>query len=64
MPFGVMLRVFVVGVVAVGASTYAIYRHYSVPRPSMLKRVPSTDAGPPELVPAPELEPLEAPAER
>ena len=61
MPFGVMLRVFLIGSIAVGASIYALYRHYYVPRPSML--VPVPPAAPPDpaasdLVPVPELVPL------
>jgi hypothetical protein len=64
MPFGVIVRVFLIGSLAVGASGYAIYRHYFVPRPSML--VPVTPATPPpdaassDLVPVPELVPVPA----
>lgn len=64
MPFFVMLRMFLIGSVAVVASSYAIYRHYYVPRPSM--RAPVSDAGPsPEpagsdLLPVPELVPVPA----
>jgi hypothetical protein len=54
MPLGVLLRMFVLGSVAVGASGYAIYRHYFVPRPSMLAPAPSASE-----VPAPEVVPVE-----
>jgi len=62
MPIAIMLRMFLIGSVAVGASVYAIYRHYYVARPSMLRPVPSAAATPPEpssseLLPAPELVP-------
>ena len=55
MPFGVLLRMFLLGSVAIGASGYAIYRHYFVPRPSMLAPVPAPDPATPELVPVPEV---------
>ncbi len=61
MPFGVLLRMFLLGSVAIGASGYAIYRHYFVPRPSMLAPVPVTAPDPDpagsELLPAPEVVP-------
>jgi hypothetical protein len=64
MPFGVIFRVFLIGSVAVGASGYAIYRHYFVPRPSMLVPVPPTTSEPDpassDLVPVPELVPVPA----
>ncbi|MCA9590116.1 MAG: hypothetical protein KC657_32655 [Myxococcales bacterium] len=52
-PLAVTLRMFAIGSVAIVAAIYAIYRHYWVPRPSMLAPVP-----PPTEIPAPELEPL------
>jgi hypothetical protein len=66
LPASVGLRMFLLGGVAIGASGYAIWRHYAVPRPSML-RVVSPDEAPaappepsssdwraaPELVPLP-----------
>lgn len=65
MPFGVIFRVFLIGSVAVGASIYALYRHYYVPRPSMLMPVPPGGAPAPDpassdLVPVPEIVPLPA----
>jgi len=64
MPFTVLLRMFLIGSVAVFGAGYAIYRHYYVPRPSMLMAVPSatatTSASAPEpsdLIPVPELVP-------
>jgi hypothetical protein len=65
MPLGVMLRMFLIGSLAVGASGYGIYRHYYVPRPSMLMPVPpapSADPLPPDLLPVPELVPVPAPS--
>jgi hypothetical protein len=60
------VRVFIVGSISVCASAYGIYRHYSVPRPSMLMPVPASSATtetlPPDLVPVPELVPVPAPA--
>jgi hypothetical protein len=54
MPVALMLRMFLVGSVAVGAAGYAIYRHYYVARPSMLMPVPpSTELPAPELTPLP-----------
>ena len=56
MPIGVMFRAFLVGSVAVVASSYAIYRHYYVARPSMLEPVPSAAPSyPPDFVPVPEI---------
>jgi len=65
MPFMVMVRMFLLGSVAVVASAYAIYRHYFVPRPPMTTPVPSATASTPEpassdLLPVPELVPLPA----
>jgi hypothetical protein len=62
MPFTVLARMFLIGSVAVVASGYAIYRHYYVPRPSMLMPVPSASTPAPEptspdLIPVPELVP-------
>ena len=62
MPLGVIFRVFLVGSIAIGASSYAIYRHYYVPRPSMLMAVPPAPAPEPaasDLVPVPELIPTD-----
>ena len=42
---------FLVGSIAVVAAVYAIYRHYYVPRPSMLAPVPASTE-----IPAPDLE--------
>lgn len=63
MPFAILLRMFVVGSVAVIASGYGIYRHYYIPRPSMLMPVPSATTPAPEpssseLIPVPELVPV------
>lgn len=63
MPLGVIFRVFLIGSVAIGASGYAIYRHYYVPRPSMLMAVPPATSPAPDpassdLVPVPELVPV------
>ncbi len=55
MPIGVVFRVFLIGSIAIGASGYAIYRHYYVPRPSMLMPVPAPSAS--DLIPAPNLVP-------
>ena len=52
MPLGVMLRMFLLGSVSVIAASYALYRHYFVPRPSML--APAA----PELLPAPPIVPV------
>jgi hypothetical protein len=64
MPLSVIFRVFLIGSIAVGASGYAIYRYYWVPRPSMLMPVPPATAEPDpassDLVPVPELVPLPA----
>jgi hypothetical protein len=65
MPLGIMLRMFLIGSVAVGASGYAIYRHYYVPRPSMLKPLPPAPTAEPlpsGLVPVPDLVPLAEPS--
>jgi len=43
---------FVVGVVAVVASAYAIWRYYTVPRAKMIVPAPTTTE-----IPAPDLEP-------
>jgi hypothetical protein len=51
-PAVLLFRVFVIGAVSIVAAGYAIYRHYWVPRPSMLVPVP-----PASELPAPELEP-------
>lgn len=53
MPVAIMVRMFLIGSVAVCASGYAIYRHYYVARPSMLMPVPPTELPAPELVPEP-----------
>jgi hypothetical protein len=69
MPLTVILRVFVLGSVAIAASGYALYRHYGVTRPSMLMAVPPEapsvpEADASELLPVPELVPDPAPAPR
>lgn len=61
MPLSILFRVFLVGSVAIVASSYAIYRHYYVPRPSMLQPVPSAAPSASDLVPVPELIELPAP---
>jgi hypothetical protein len=68
-PFGVLFRMFVLGSIAIVASSYAIYRHYYVTRPSMLMPRPTATATaddveslPPGFVPVPELVPLPAPS--
>ena len=53
MPVSVFVRIFLVGSVAIFASAYAIWRHLTVPLPSMLVPVPT------EVVPAPEIVPLD-----
>lgn len=62
MPFALLFRMFVLGSIAVGASVYAIYRHYYVARPSMLMPRPSATTDEPELppgfVPVPDLVPV------
>lgn len=66
MPLGVAVRVFAIGSIAIVASAYAIYRHHWVPRPSLLRAVPdAASVSPPDqpdLLPAPELLPIEPPA--
>lgn len=70
-PYGVLFRMFVLGSVAIVASTYAIYRHYYVMRPSMLMPRPiatatatttadDVEALPPGFVAVPDLVPLPA----
>lgn len=68
-PYGVLFRMFVLGSVAIVASTYAIYRHYYVMRPSMLMPRPTATATttaddveslPPGFVAVPDLVPLPA----
>ena len=52
-PFALLFRMFAIGMVAVIAAAYGIYRYYTVPRASMLVPVPSaTELPAPELVPA------------
>lgn len=64
MPLTLMLRMFLLGSVAVVASGYAVYRYYFVPRTPMMQ--PATpDAATPEpssseWLPAPELVPVPA----
>jgi hypothetical protein len=60
-PLAILLRMFLLGSVAVSASAYAIYRHYYVPRPSMLAPVTAPEPSSSDLLPAPELVPV-APA--
>jgi hypothetical protein len=66
MPISIMVRIFIVGSISVGASAYGIYRHYSIPRPSMLMPVPeagaTADPLPPDLLPVPDLIPVPAPS--
>jgi hypothetical protein len=40
-PFPMLIRVFLLGMVAVIASLWAIWRHYTIPRPSLLTPTPS-----------------------
>jgi hypothetical protein len=63
LPFALLFRMFILGSVAIVASGYAIYRHYYVERPSMLRPVTSsTSQGeeplPPGFVPVPEIVPV------
>jgi hypothetical protein len=58
MPLAVLVRVFVIGSIAIGASGYAIYRHYYVPRPSMLMPAPPPEPASSDLVPVPEIVPV------
>lgn len=55
-PFSVLFRMFVIGAVAVVASSYALYRYYFVPRPPMVVPAPAAPAA--TELPAPELEPI------
>ena len=51
-PFAMMIRMFFIGSVAVIACIWAIWRHYSTTRPSMLQSVPrssSSSAHPGEI---------------
>jgi hypothetical protein len=51
-PFGMAIRMFLVGSIAVVAAVYAIWRHYSVPlRPMVVPAAPSASE-----VPAPDIE--------
>ena len=51
MPTVTFLRVFVLGSVSIVAAIYAIYRHYWIPRPSMIAPVPAaTELPVPEIV--------------
>lgn len=43
-PFGALFRMFVLGSVAIGASLWALWRHYNVPRPPMLVPVVASSA--------------------
>jgi hypothetical protein len=43
-PLALLVRMFVVGSIAVGASVWAIWRHYTVPRMPMVVPVPSASA--------------------
>lgn len=43
-PLAALFRMFVLGTVAIFASAYAIYRHYTVPPMKMLVPVPTTSA--------------------
>lgn len=65
MPISVLARIFLVGSMAVVGSSYALYRHYYVPRPSMVMVMPVPSATAPtpepsssELIPVPELIPV------
>lgn len=57
MPLGVLFRAFLLGSVAIVASSYALYRHYFVPRPSMLAPAPPPAPASSEM-PVPDLLPL------
>jgi hypothetical protein len=52
-PGFMLFRMFVIGSVAIGASIWALYRHYSTTRPPMLVPAPSASE-----LPAPTLEPV------
>lgn len=53
-PLALLFRMFVIGAIAIGASGWALYRYYSVPRAPMLSPSPSaTELPAPELEPAP-----------
>jgi hypothetical protein len=58
MPFGVLIRMFVLGSVAVVASGYAVYRHYTFTPPPMLVSAPAPAPSESGLIPAPHLLPL------
>ncbi len=45
-PFATMLRMFLLGMVAVIGACYAIWRHYTVPYTPMLRYAPSATATP------------------
>ncbi len=45
-PVGVLFRMFVLGSVAVIASAWAIWHHYTAPHVSMLREVPAASSPP------------------
>jgi hypothetical protein len=52
-PFPTLIRTFLLGMVAVIASLYAIWRHYTIPRPSLLTPTPSATEIEIEIDPGP-----------
>lgn len=52
-PFGVLLRMFLIGSVAVGASIYAVWRYYTVPYQKMLVPKPPASEVEIEWLPPP-----------
>lgn len=62
MPAALFFRIFVIGSISIVAAGYAIWRHYFVPRPSMLAPIPSaTEMPAPEIVPLPSPSPSPSP---
>lgn len=54
LPALLAFRIFVLGGISIAATSYAIYRHYFVPRPPMLVPVaPATELPAPDLEPPP-----------
>lgn len=50
-PLAMAIRMFLIGAVAVAGAAYAIWRHYSVPRPPMLVPAPPSSEIPIEYDP-------------
>lgn len=50
-PVAMLIRMFLFGSIAIVACIWALWRHYTVPRPSMLQPVPSSTASEIEIEP-------------